>query len=147
VQNPAIMAQHTATSDQVAVLIVDDNQLFAHGLRAFLDADERIRVVAVAASGKAALAEAIAQQIDVALVDIHLIAESGVDIVRMLTTIRPEIAAIAVSGVLTAEDRRDALAAGAIDVLEKDELVRVGRNRVAGAAALTTLAASRGDAA
>jgi DNA-binding NarL/FixJ family response regulator len=65
------------------VLIVDDNRLFLDAARALLER-EGLRVVGVAASSAEALRRAGELRPDVALVDISLGSESGLELARRL---------------------------------------------------------------
>ena len=59
-------------SDQVRVLIADDQRLFAEALEAILSTDGRINVVARAADGGDAVELALEHQPDVVLMDIAM---------------------------------------------------------------------------
>ncbi len=65
-------------------LIVDDSPQFLDAARQLL-ADDGITVVGLAATGDQAVDETVAQRPDVALVDVDLGTESGIDVAQRLT--------------------------------------------------------------
>ena len=66
-------------SDQVRVLIADDQRLFAEALEAILSTDGRINVVGRAADGGGAVELAREHQPDVVLMDIAMPVMDGID--------------------------------------------------------------------
>jgi DNA-binding NarL/FixJ family response regulator len=143
----------------ITVLIADDQQLVRSGLRALLDRDPGIEVVAEAADGLAAVAAAAEHHPDVVLMDIRMPGIDGVTATARLTGTaptdgpapplpgermtarRPRPPAVIV---LTTYDTDDhvfgALRAGAAGFLLKDvrpdELRRAVRDAAAGGAVL-----------
>lgn len=65
--------------DKIRVLIADDHTLFREGLRALLTAAPDVDVIGEAATGDEAIAQALAQQPDVVLMDIQMPSASGVN--------------------------------------------------------------------
>jgi NarL family two-component system response regulator LiaR len=104
------------------VLVVDDQPIFAHALRALLEADERIEVVGEADTGAYALELADALQPDVVLVDVLMPGWDGLEITRRLRSEHPRLRVVVVSGVSGGEVARDALEAGAHSFLLKGNL-------------------------
>jgi len=102
----------------IRVLVVDDHPIVRAGLRSAL-VEEGIQVVADVSDGSAALAALDAVVPDVALVDMVLPLESGVDITKRLLSRQPRLKVIAFS--LREEPAlvRDALAAGAKGYISK----------------------------
>jgi DNA-binding NarL/FixJ family response regulator len=70
-------------NDPLTCLIVDDSPEFLEAARQFF-ADDAITVVGVAATSDEALNEAVALRPDVALVDVNLGGESGLDVAARL---------------------------------------------------------------
>jgi DNA-binding NarL/FixJ family response regulator len=74
----------------IRVLIADDQHLIRGGLRAIIDAEPDLRVVAEAADGAAAAREAVASRADVVLMDVQMPGVDGIDGVRLVGKARPE---------------------------------------------------------
>jgi len=70
----------------IRVLLADDQALIRSGIRALLDAEDDIEVVAEAADGKQAVALATRHRPDIALVDIQMPAVDGIEATRQIVT-------------------------------------------------------------
>ena len=70
----------------IRVLLADDQALIRSGIRALLDAEDDIEVVAEAANGKEAVALATRHRPDIALVDIQMPAVDGIEATRQIVT-------------------------------------------------------------
>ncbi len=66
----------------IRILLVDDQDLFRQGLAALLDLEEDLTIVAQAHNGEAAIAQAVATQPDVILMDIRMPVCDGVTATR-----------------------------------------------------------------
>jgi len=77
-------------------LIVDDNALYLGEARDLLQR-QGMSIVGIASNGGEALAIAAAQRPDVALVDVDLGAESGLDVARALATCEEPVPVILIS--------------------------------------------------
>jgi DNA-binding NarL/FixJ family response regulator len=117
------MSGHAATrpaSDQVTVLLVDDQRLLREGLRTLLELHEGIRVVGEASDGLKA--EAMVGQLrpEVVLMDLRMPRLDGVEATRRITSRWPEVQVL----VLTTYDDDDlvfrSIEAGASGYLLKD---------------------------
>ena len=83
-------------SDVVRVAVVDDHPLFRLGMVALLGSLEGIEVVAQAASAASALAD-VDGSVDVVIMDLHLGADSGVEVTRTLVRRHPGIRVLVVT--------------------------------------------------
>ena len=112
---------------EIKILLVDDHDVVRTGLKAFLDTQDGMRVVAEARTGTEALARAAETQPDIALMDISMPDMDGLQATRRLRKESPSTQILA----LTVHDDKqyfmEMLAAGASGYLTKqaaaDELV------------------------
>ncbi len=118
----------------IRVMIADDHQLFAEGLRDALDSQPDLRVVGVAADGSEMLTVLAAQPADVVLVDLEMPGMDGIETLRALPRGLP---ALVVSMHVNEDTRTAARAAGAAGVFSKSASL----HRLA--AAIRALAAGR----
>ncbi len=104
----------------ISVIIVDDHTVVREGVRAFLDTQPDIHVVAEAASGLEAVRLCMEYAPDVVLMDLVMPGMNGVEATRRLKRVSPRTQVI----VLTSYDDDDhifpAIQAGAISYLLKD---------------------------
>jgi NarL family two-component system response regulator LiaR len=106
----------------IRVLLVDDESIFLHALRALLDHDERVQVVGEAGSAAQALRLAVEVHPDVVLIDLALPGMDGFETTRRLLADTPSLKVIAVSGLSNEEAEDEARAAGATTFLYKGGL-------------------------
>ncbi len=112
-------------ADPVTFLVVDDHPVFRQGLVALIKSDERYQVCGEAgtvAESLAALEKAVP---DIALVDISLVGQNGLDLVKTLKATHPEVLVLIISmhdEVIYAER---ALKAGARGYVMKQEAASV----------------------
>jgi len=107
------------------VVLVDDHALFRSGVRA--EIESRVEIVGEAGDADAAVAEVLAREPDVVLLDVHLPGGGGVEVLRRLAESRPSTRCLALS---VSDDPEDVIAiirAGARGYVTKtispDELV------------------------
>jgi DNA-binding NarL/FixJ family response regulator len=81
----------------VRFLVVDDHPIFRQGLVAVVQANPRYRVCAEAGTVAEALAAVEKQIPDIALVDISLVGQSGLDLVKMLRASHPDVKVLVIS--------------------------------------------------
>ena len=104
---------------RVRVLIVDDQELFANALTAFLERDDRVEVVGTASSGQEAIDLALEQYADVVLMDVFMRGINGLEATKRLRTIRPQTHVIVLSGLEVDDLGERASEAGADGHLKK----------------------------
>ena len=110
----------TAEDTRLRVLIVDDHPVVRDGLRAMLETEPGIDVVAEAGNGEEAIEKANLLEPDVVLTDIRMPGISGIEVTRRIKACQPGIAVI----LLTMYDSEmyvlEALRVGAAGYLVKD---------------------------
>jgi DNA-binding NarL/FixJ family response regulator len=74
----------------IRVVLADDQQLIRGGLRAILDAEDDITVVAESGDGAAAAREAVAHGADVVLMDVQMPGVDGLEGTRRVIEARPD---------------------------------------------------------
>lgn len=103
------------------VMIVDDHELFRHGLRDLINSMEGFQVVAEAHSCKETLALVKQMRIDLVMLDMYLPDGDGIQVIRQLQQqISPPPYVIILSALMIDETLVDAILAGASGYLTKD---------------------------
>jgi DNA-binding NarL/FixJ family response regulator len=105
----------------ISVLVVDDEPLVRGGLRAILDAEDDITVVAEAGDGAAAVSEARRSHPDVVLMDVRMPHVDGIAATRLLTELDQPPRVVVVTTFENDDYVYDALVAGAQGFLLKRE--------------------------
>ena len=77
-------------TETLRVMLVDDHEVVRQGLRALLEAEEDIEVVAEADSGPGAVSLASVHQPDVVVMDVRMPGGSGVEACRAIRDERPD---------------------------------------------------------
>lgn len=106
-------------SELVRVLVVDDDALVRHALRAFLGSDDRIDHVGEATDGAEAADACKALNPDVVLMDIKMPRVSGVEATRQVLEWNPRCRVVALTTLTTEWRAIEALRAGACGYLVK----------------------------
>jgi DNA-binding NarL/FixJ family response regulator len=109
-------------TEPVRVLLVDDEPMFLEALRALLETDARVSVVAAAGNGVDAIALAQSVRADVALVDLALPGTSGFETTRRLIAEAGPIKVVVISGRSDGSEASAARDAGASRFLLKGGL-------------------------
>lgn len=128
------------TGPVIRVVLADDQTLVREGLTLMLGLMEGIEVVGVAEDGDAAVALALAEQPDVALLDLRMPRLDGVAATRWLREQLPELEVVVLTTYADDESVMSALQAGARGYLTKDassdEIERAVRDAAAGRTSL-----------
>ena len=106
--------------EPITVLIVDDHAVVRQGVRAFLETQPDIRVVAEAASGAEAVRQAERHAPDVVLMDLVMPGMDGVEATRALKRVSPRSQVIVLTSYHDDEHIFPAIRAGALSYLLKD---------------------------
>ena len=109
----------------VKFLVVDDHPVFRQGLVALIRSDERYQVCAEAGSAAEALTTLQDAVPDIALVDISLTGQSGLDLVHRLKAAQPRVLILIISMHDEAVYAARALKAGARGYVMKQEAASV----------------------
>jgi DNA-binding NarL/FixJ family response regulator len=105
-------------TDLVKVLIVDDHQLLAEGIRSALE-ERGIEVTGVAGTAREALGMARRREMDVVLLDIALPDADGVELGRKILQEQPEVKILVLTGLEGGEVVSEAFEAGFHGFLHK----------------------------
>jgi DNA-binding NarL/FixJ family response regulator len=113
--------QGSLPEEPLRVLIVDDHEIFRHGLRELIDSIEGFQVVAEASSCRDALALAEERHIDLVMLDMYLPDGDGIEVTRQLRQqVTPPPRVIILSAVIYNDTLLGAILAGAHGYLTKE---------------------------
>lgn len=133
--------------DPITVLLVDDHQVVRQGVRAFLETQPDMMVVAEAESGEMAVTLAAEHAPDVVLMDLIMPGMDGVEATRQLKKASPRTQVIVLTSYHQDEHIFPAIRAGALSYLLKDlgpeELAEAVRKAAVGEAMLHPRVAAR----
>jgi DNA-binding NarL/FixJ family response regulator len=104
----------------IRILIADDHQIVRAGLKQFIAGEIDMQVAAEAATGAEALAAAARGGIDVVLLDISLPDQSGVDVLKRLKRVHPDLPVLILSGYAEQQYALNLLRGGAAGYLNKE---------------------------
>ncbi len=103
------------------VALIDDHQPFRERLRALLEEDPDIEIVAEAGSGQEILDVALTTEMDVACMDISMPGTNGIEATRRLLAIRPAVRVIGLSAYADPHYVEAMLSAGAVGYFTKGD--------------------------
>ncbi|KAF0813334.1 Response regulator UvrY [Andreprevotia sp. IGB-42] len=102
------------------ILLVDDHSIVRNGLRSLIELEDDLSVTAEAASGMEALQLVRKQDFDIAILDISMPHKNGVDTLRDLQRIKPELAVLILSGYSEEQYALNLIRSGCRGYLSKD---------------------------
>jgi DNA-binding NarL/FixJ family response regulator len=118
---------HASSAGRLTVLIIDDHFVVRSGLRASLELDDQIEVVAEAERGEEAVASYRDHRPSVVMLDLQLPDISGVQVAAALRELDPAARILIYSSYARDDEIDAAFAAGALGFLQKsaprDELI------------------------
>jgi DNA-binding NarL/FixJ family response regulator len=106
----------------VSILLVDDNPIFLHCAKRFLQKRQDLVVVGTVSGGKWAIDLAQNLKPDVALIDLSMSDLPGLELIPLLRAALPKLGIIALTLMDTDDYRKAALAAGADDFVSKNTM-------------------------
>jgi DNA-binding NarL/FixJ family response regulator len=106
----------------VRVVIVDDHRLFADALALLLGHDDRLTVIGTASDGRSAIELAVAEQAEVAVVDVRMPEIDGLETARRLRKRSPDTRVILVTGLDEPNLVEEAGKVGAVALFTKGAL-------------------------
>ena len=118
-------------SGPIKVLLADDDDLFVESLKALVDSQPELDVVATAQNGLEAIELADALDPDAVVVDLHMPLLDGVSALTRLRRDHPHLCVIVLTGDSDVALHQAAEQAGADAVLEKHEMARALVDRLA----------------
>ena len=104
----------------IRILIADDHAIVRAGLKAFVAAEIDMEVAAEAGTGAATIDLVRAGHFDVVLLDIAMPDRNGVDTLKTLKALRPELPVLILSGFAEEQYALNLLRAGASGYLNKE---------------------------
>lgn len=104
----------------IRIILIDDQKLIRQGLKALLEIDPDIQVVASASNGQSGIEQVEALKPDIVLVDVRMPGMDGVTATRIICLRFPNTKVIILSGYDDEEYLADALRSGAKGYLIKD---------------------------
>lgn len=134
-------------TDLITVMLVDDHQVVRQGVRAFLQAQPDLEVVAEAEAGETAVHLAAEYAPDVVLMDLIMPGMGGVEATRRVKQVSPRTQIVVLTSYHQDEHIFPAIRAGALSYLLKDvapaDLADAVRKAARGEAALHSRVAAR----
>jgi len=106
----------------VRVIIADDHELFVDALRALLETEPGIEVVATAPNGLEAVERAVELEPEVVLMDVSMPVLDGFEATRAIRERAPAARVVFVTGSNAEEDLSRAREAGASGYISKDKI-------------------------
>lgn len=104
----------------IRVLIADDHAIVCAGLKQFLAEDPEIEVVSTASNGEEAVREVRERELDVVLMDISMPKKTGIDALKQIKALRPDLPVLMLSGYPESQYALNLIKAGASGYLNKE---------------------------
>jgi len=104
----------------IRILIADDHAIVRPGLRQFIADHADMQVAAEASTGAEAIAAVRAQEFDVVLLDISMPDKNGIDTLKTIKHVRPELPVLMLSAYAEDQYAVNLLRAGAAGYLNKE---------------------------
>jgi DNA-binding NarL/FixJ family response regulator len=104
----------------IRILIADDHAIVRAGLKQFIADHADMQVAAEAATGAEAIAAVRAQEFDVVLLDISMPDKNGIDTLKTIKHVRPELPVLMLSAYAEDQYAVNLLRAGAAGYLNKE---------------------------
>jgi len=121
VQQGATFGPNEVVRRRIRLLLVDDHSLVRESLRVLLETDPQFVVVAEASTLEAALAAVESAKPDVAITDLELASQSGIEFPKMLRACKSRTKVLVLTCHATLEYVSAALRAGALGYVLKDD--------------------------
>lgn len=102
-----------ASNGAIRVLLVDDHPVVVEGMRALLDREADLEVIATATSGTETLAAARATQPDIVLLDLRIAPPSGPDLITAINEVASEAKVVILTSFSDDADLIGTISAGA----------------------------------
>ena len=118
----AMNTMNTMNVIRIRVLITDDHAQFRRALRCFLELDPAIEIIGEASSGQQACSMAQEGRAQVVCVDWRMAGMNGIDTIRRLLAVMPQIKIIALSAGFEEGVEAAMLAAGALCYINKERV-------------------------
>ena len=110
----------TFSSTMIRILIADDHAIVRAGLKQFIADQPDMQVAGEAATGSEAIQLVRASEFDVVLLDISMPDKNGIDTLKTLKQIRPDLPILMLSGYAEDQYAVNLLRAGAAGYLNKE---------------------------
>jgi DNA-binding NarL/FixJ family response regulator len=107
-------------SSPIRLLLVDDQLLVSHGLKAMLEIEPELQVVGIAENGKIAVQQVASLRPDLVLMDVRMPVMDGREATRLISQQFPDVKVLVLSTFDDDQYIRDSIQAGAKGYLLKD---------------------------
>lgn len=107
-------------SSPIRLLLVDDQILVSHGLKAMLEIEPELQVVGIAENGKTAVQQVASLRPDLVLMDVRMPVMDGREATRLISQQFPEVNVLILTTFDDDQYIRDSIQAGAKGYLLKD---------------------------
>jgi len=114
--------QDSKAKDKTRILIVDDHSVICEGLAQIINRESDLLVCAEAGCIEEAVKAVKKQKIDLALVDMLLDSTTGIQVIKKIKTLCPDLITLVFSVSDNAQYVKQALAVGARGYITKDEI-------------------------